>query len=147
MHFYFIPLSKVRLGPLGTAVTTGLLYQPQMIDDCDCGEIGGMKVVRRNRTTRRKPAPLPLCSSQIPHDLSQARTWAATVGSRCVTAWPMAWLFPVYLQKCCYPVPSWQIVRTGLEIGSDHKKIKRLAYRRQAFIQGSPTYPLQTILI
>jgi hypothetical protein len=28
----------------GTAATTGLLYQPQMIGDGDCGEIGGMKV-------------------------------------------------------------------------------------------------------
>jgi hypothetical protein len=28
---------------LGTASTTGLLYQPRMIGDGDCGEIGGMK--------------------------------------------------------------------------------------------------------
>jgi hypothetical protein len=31
-------------GTLGTAATTGLLYQPRMIGDGDCGEIGGMKV-------------------------------------------------------------------------------------------------------
>jgi hypothetical protein len=43
--------------PLGTAVTSGLLYQPQMIDEGDCGEIGGMKIGRGNRSTRRKPAP------------------------------------------------------------------------------------------
>jgi hypothetical protein len=41
---YFIILSGVRLSPLGTAATTGLLYQPQMIDDGDCGAIGGMKI-------------------------------------------------------------------------------------------------------
>jgi hypothetical protein len=29
----------------GTAAITGLLYQPQMIGDGDCGEIGGMKMV------------------------------------------------------------------------------------------------------
>jgi hypothetical protein len=29
---------------LGTAATTGLLYQPRMIGDGDCGEIGGMKI-------------------------------------------------------------------------------------------------------
>jgi hypothetical protein len=38
----------VRLSPLGTAATTGLLYQPQMIDDGDCGAIGGMKIGRGN---------------------------------------------------------------------------------------------------
>jgi hypothetical protein len=27
---------EVRLSPLGTATTTGLLYQPQMIDDGNC---------------------------------------------------------------------------------------------------------------
>jgi hypothetical protein len=29
---------------LGTAATSGLLYKPQMIDEVDCGAIGGMKV-------------------------------------------------------------------------------------------------------
>jgi hypothetical protein len=33
---------------------TGLLYQPQMIGDGDCGEIGGMKNSRGNRSTRKK---------------------------------------------------------------------------------------------
>jgi hypothetical protein len=63
--FFFI-LSGVS--PLGTADTTGLLYQPQMIDDDDCGAIGGMKIGRGNRRTRRKPAPAPLCPPQIPLD-------------------------------------------------------------------------------
>jgi hypothetical protein len=53
---------------LGTAATTGLLYQPQMIDDDDCGEIGGMKIGRGSQSTRRKPAPVPHCPPQIPHD-------------------------------------------------------------------------------
>jgi hypothetical protein len=53
-------------GTLGTAATTGLLYQAQMIGDC--GEIVEMKTVRGNRSTRRKPAPAPLCPLQIPHD-------------------------------------------------------------------------------
>jgi hypothetical protein len=55
-------------GTLGTAATTGLLYQPWMIGDGDCGEIGGMKIGRGNRSTPRKPAPAPLCPRQIPHD-------------------------------------------------------------------------------
>jgi hypothetical protein len=33
--------------------------------DCDDGEIGGMKISRENRSTRRKFAPTPLCPSQI----------------------------------------------------------------------------------
>jgi hypothetical protein len=32
----------------------------------DCGEIGGMKIGRVNRSTRRKPAPPPLCPPQNP---------------------------------------------------------------------------------
>jgi hypothetical protein len=55
-------------GTLGTAASTGLLYQPRMIGEGDCGEIGGMKIGRGNRSTRRKPAPAALCPSQIPHD-------------------------------------------------------------------------------
>jgi hypothetical protein len=65
---FIIILIGVRLSPLGTAATTGLLYQPQMIDDGDCGAIGGMKFGRGNRSTRRKPDPAPLCPPQIPLD-------------------------------------------------------------------------------
>jgi hypothetical protein len=42
---------------LVTAATTGLLYQPQMIGDGDCEEIGGMKIGRGNGSTQIKPAP------------------------------------------------------------------------------------------
>jgi hypothetical protein len=35
--FFIVILSGVRLSSLGTAATIGLLYQPQMIDDGDCG--------------------------------------------------------------------------------------------------------------
>jgi hypothetical protein len=59
----------------------GVLYQPQMIDDDDSGAIGGMQIGRGTRSPRRKPAPVPLCSPQIPHDLTRARTQAAAVGS------------------------------------------------------------------
>jgi hypothetical protein len=66
--FLIIILSVVRLSPLGSVATTGLLYQPQMIDDGDCGAVGGMKIGRGNGSTRRKPAPEPLCPPQIPHE-------------------------------------------------------------------------------
>jgi hypothetical protein len=67
-----IIVSGVGLSPLGTAATSGLLYQPQMIDDGDCGAIGGMKIGRGNRNARRRPSSAPLCPPQIPHD----QTWA-----------------------------------------------------------------------
>jgi hypothetical protein len=62
----------VWLSPLATEATTGLLYQPQMIDDGDCGATGGMKIGMGNRSTRRKPAPAPLCPPQIPLDQIKA---------------------------------------------------------------------------
>jgi hypothetical protein len=68
----------------------GLLHQPRMIDQDDCGAIGGMRTDRGNWSTLRKPAPVPLCSPQIPHDMAWARTPAAAVGSRRLTAWAMA---------------------------------------------------------
>jgi hypothetical protein len=58
----------------GTAATSGILYKPQMIGEDDCGAIGGMKIGRENRSTRRKPAAAPLCPPQIPHDQTRART-------------------------------------------------------------------------
>jgi hypothetical protein len=59
------------VGLLGTAATTSLLYQPRMIGEGDCEEIGGMKIGRGNRSTWRKPAPAPLCPPQIPHDYTR----------------------------------------------------------------------------
>jgi hypothetical protein len=53
----------------------GLFYQPQIIDDDDdCAANGKIKIGRRNRSSRRKPAPLPLCPPQILYDLTRART-------------------------------------------------------------------------
>jgi hypothetical protein len=82
----FIILSGVRLSPLGAAATTGLLYQPQMIDGGDCEAVGGMKIGMGKRSTRRKHVPVPLCPPQIRHDLTRARTRAAAVGSRRLTS-------------------------------------------------------------
>jgi hypothetical protein len=59
---------------LGTAATSVLVYKTQMIDEDDCGAIGGMKIGRGNRSTRGKPAPAPFCPPQIPHDQTRART-------------------------------------------------------------------------
>jgi hypothetical protein len=68
----------VQLGPLGTAaINRPIVPFPGDYDD---GEIGGM-IGRGNRSTRRKPAPVPLCPPQIPH---AAR--AAEVGSQRLTS-------------------------------------------------------------
>jgi hypothetical protein len=73
----------VQLGPLGTAATNRPIVPAP--SDYDAREIGGM-IGRGNRSTRRKPALVPLCPPQIPHDLNWARTLAAAVGSRRLTA-------------------------------------------------------------
>jgi hypothetical protein len=43
-----------------------------MIDEC--GTVDGMGIGRGSSNTQRKPAPVPLCSRQIPHDLTYDRT-------------------------------------------------------------------------
>jgi hypothetical protein len=87
--FSLVSLGGVRLSPLGTSATVGLLYQPRMIDD-DYGAVGGMRIGRGNRSIRRKPASMPLCPPKIPHDLTWDRNRAAAVGSQQLTAWAMA---------------------------------------------------------
>jgi hypothetical protein len=87
IYIYFF---KFCGGTLGTAATTDLLYQPRLIGEGDCGEIGGMKMGRENRTSRRKPAPASLCPPQIAHDLTRVLTRVAAAGSQRLTAWAMA---------------------------------------------------------
>jgi hypothetical protein len=45
------------VGSLGTAATTGLFYQPQIIDDGDCGPTGGMKIGRGKPKYSEKTCP------------------------------------------------------------------------------------------
>jgi hypothetical protein len=52
-----------------------------MIGEGDCGAIGGIKIGRGNRSTRRKPAPAPFCLPQIPLGQTRDRTRAAAVGN------------------------------------------------------------------
>jgi hypothetical protein len=89
-------------GTFGTAATTGLLYHPRILGDGDCGKIGRMKIGRGNRSTRRKPAPAPLCPPQISHDYTWVWTRAAAVESQRLTAWAMARPIPgVNLHLSC----------------------------------------------
>jgi hypothetical protein len=69
-------------GPLGTAATNRPIVPAP--GDYDDGETGGM-IGRGNRSTRRKPAPVPLCPPQTPH-AALTRTRAAAVGSQRLTA-------------------------------------------------------------
>jgi hypothetical protein len=50
------------LGPLGTAATNRHIVPTP--GDYDEGEIGGMMIGKGNRSTRRKPAPVPFCPPQ-----------------------------------------------------------------------------------
>jgi hypothetical protein len=52
---------------------------------------------RGNRSTRRKPAPVPLCPPQIPI-AARTQTRAAAVGSQSLTAWATARPKPVVAQ-------------------------------------------------
>jgi hypothetical protein len=72
----------VQLGPLGTTATNRPIVPAP--GDYDDGEIGGM-IGRGNRSTRRKPASMPLCPPQTPH-AARTRTRAAAVGSQRLTA-------------------------------------------------------------
>jgi hypothetical protein len=59
----------------------GPLYEPRMMmDDVERGAVGGMRIGRGNRNTRRKPAPVSLRPPQILHGLTWAGTQAAVVG-------------------------------------------------------------------
>jgi hypothetical protein len=64
------------MNPLGTWPTN----QPWMIDEYEA--LGGMRIGRGNRRTRRKPASVSLCPPVIPHDLTWDLTRADEVGSR-----------------------------------------------------------------
>jgi hypothetical protein len=85
---FAVSLSRVvKVGPLGTAATTGPLYQPQMTDDDECGAIGGTQISKKKQKySKKKPVRMTLCQPQIPRDLTHARTRAAAVGSRPLTA-------------------------------------------------------------
>jgi hypothetical protein len=69
-------------GPLDTAATLWPIVSAP--GDYDNGAIGGM-ISRGNRSTRRRPVPVPLCSPQTPH-AARTRTRAAAVGSQRLTA-------------------------------------------------------------
>jgi hypothetical protein len=73
-----------QLDPLGTAVTDWpIVPAPGEYDD---GEFSAMKIGRRNRNSRRKPAPAPRCPPEIPRAQTRDQTRGAAMGSQRLTA-------------------------------------------------------------
>jgi hypothetical protein len=71
--------------PFGTAITVwSIVPAPHHNDDCIA--IGGKRIGKENPSTRGKPAPVPLCPSQTPQELTRARTRATAVGNQQLTA-------------------------------------------------------------
>jgi hypothetical protein len=70
------------LGPLGTTATNWPIVPAP--GDYDDGEIGGI-IDRENRSTRRKPVPVPLCQPKIPH-AERTRTRVSAVESQRLNA-------------------------------------------------------------
>jgi hypothetical protein len=67
LHGTFISFQLLDVGQ--SAVLIGQVTRPLLTapGDYDDGEVGGMNGFGRgNRSTRRKPAPTPLCPAQIP---------------------------------------------------------------------------------
>jgi hypothetical protein len=60
-----------------------------MMTDDECGAVGGI-LGRGNWSAQRKPAPVPLCPPQIPHDLTWVWTWAAMMRSWQLATWSTA---------------------------------------------------------
>jgi hypothetical protein len=71
----------VQLGPLGTSATNWPIVPAS--DDYEDEEFGGIMIGRGNLRNRKKPAPVPLCPLQIPHDLTGSEPglprWEASV--------------------------------------------------------------------
>jgi hypothetical protein len=84
-----------------------------MIGEGDCGAIGGMKIGKGNRSTWRKPAPVPLCPPQITLDQTQDWTRATAVESQRLTAWAMAW--PI-MKLSMYIMPPETIAMAYLKV-------------------------------
>jgi hypothetical protein len=111
----FFSWGGVRLSPLGTS-TTNWPTVPALDDRCWMWSTWWDEHWQGNRSTRRKPASVPLCPPQISHDLTWYRTRATEVGSRRLTAWAMArpqcrWVCHYRRLQCRYnnTLPLWNL--------------------------------------
>jgi hypothetical protein len=71
----------MRLISLGTPATSRPIL-PAPNDNVDkYRAVSRMRIRKGKRRTRRKPAPVPICPSQIPRDLTWDRNQAVALGS------------------------------------------------------------------
>jgi hypothetical protein len=77
-----------------------------------CVAVGGMRTGRE--APWRKPAPVPLCPPQIPHDLTWARTQASMMGRRQLIAWAMAWPSPMVSTDSEISLHCWYITQDNM---------------------------------
>jgi hypothetical protein len=76
-QFFFIGGVESILGPLGTAVTSGLLYLPRVIVRME-KLVEWTVLAGGNLSTRRKPAPTPLCPLARPGREPGPPRWEAS---------------------------------------------------------------------
>jgi hypothetical protein len=69
-----------------TALSLSTLYSVGDMKIYECGAIGEIEIVRKNRRILREPLPLPPYRAQIPHDLTWDGTQAAALENRKLTA-------------------------------------------------------------
>jgi hypothetical protein len=67
VRFPMRSLDFLRLSLLDTSATIWPIVPAP--NDNEFGAVGGMRIGRGNLSSRRKPAPVPLCPQKIPHDL------------------------------------------------------------------------------
>jgi hypothetical protein len=86
----------VKLGPLGTAATNRPIVPAP--SDYDDGEISGMMIGRGNRSTGRKPAPVPLCPHK-PHMLHGREPG--------LPRWETQNKYTLLRRNCTFKITSW----------------------------------------
>jgi hypothetical protein len=95
LNTIFISSGGGRFSPLGTPAMRPL-YQPWMMRDKHWA-LGGMRIDRINRSTSRKPAPVPICPPK-----TWNRTRAPVMGIRRLTAFARNILIKQYIYIYIY---------------------------------------------
>jgi hypothetical protein len=103
--FYFVVIiiifiiSGVGLSPLGTAATSGLLYTPQMIEEGDCGAIGGMKILFCYADCENENRIFLLTTVRVTHEFRLKNTvfWDVAPCRSCVN-WRFGGMYHLHLQ-------------------------------------------------
>jgi hypothetical protein len=58
--YFLVSRGGVRLSPLGMSATNWPIVLAQYDYDDECGAVGEMRIGKGNRSTWRKPAPVPV---------------------------------------------------------------------------------------